>query len=98
MPGRPCDASCDTVVTISALIDTGAVFALLDRTDRWHRICVDAFRQLHLPLVTSEAVLAELFHLVGDNRREVEAAWKFVRSGAVVLAAIQDRSLEKFRR
>jgi hypothetical protein len=25
-------------------------------------------------------VLTELFHLVGDNRREVEAAWKFVQA------------------
>src|SRR5271166_3407319 len=77
----------------NALIDTGAILALLDRTDRWHRICVDAFRQLRLPLVTSDAVLTELFHLVGDNRKEMEGAWKFLHSGAVVLAAIEDREL-----
>ncbi len=59
----------------SALIDTGAVLALLDRTDRWHNLCVKAFRQLRLPLLISEAVLTELFHLVGDDRREMEAAW-----------------------
>ncbi len=80
-------------MTVNALVDTGAILGLLDRTDRWHRMCVDAFRQLQLPLVTSEAVLAELFHLVGDNRREVEAAWKFVRSGAVALAAIEHTDL-----
>jgi len=61
----------------------------LDRTDRWHRVCVDAFQRLRLPLLTSEAVLTELFHLVGDSRKEVEAAWKFVRSGALQLGAIE---------
>jgi uncharacterized protein len=66
-----------------ALIDTGAILALLDRTDRWHRICVDAFQQMQLPLVTSEAVLTELFHL----------AWKFVRPGALALAAIESSEL-----
>jgi uncharacterized protein len=71
-----------------ALIDTGAILALLDRSDRWHRVCLDAFQQLRLPLVTSEAVLTELFHLVGDDRREMEAAWGFVQSGALKLAAI----------
>ena len=76
-----------------ALIDTGAILALLDRTDRWHGVCVDAFQQLRLPLVTSEAVLTELFHLVGDSRREMETAWKFVRSGAIRLAAIKDSEL-----
>lgn len=73
----------------NALVDTGAILALLDRSDRWHTACVAAFRQLRLPLLTSEAVLTELFHLVGDKRREVEAAWKFVRSGALALGGIE---------
>ena len=75
------------------LVDSGAIIALLDRTDRWHAICVDAFQQLHLPLLTSEAVLAKLFHLVGDSRREKETAWKFIRSGAIRLATIEDSEL-----
>ena len=58
----------------STLIDTGAILALLDRSDRWHEACVGTFRQLRLPLLTSEAVLTELFHLVGDARAEMEAA------------------------
>jgi uncharacterized protein len=80
-------------VPTSALIDTGAILALLDRTDHWHNSCVAAFRQLPLPLVTSEAVLTELFHLVGDKRSEMESAWRFVRSGAVTLGPIEDMEL-----
>jgi uncharacterized protein len=75
------------------LIDTGAILALLDGTDRWHRLCVDAFQQLRLPLLTSQAVLTELFHLVGDDRHAVETAWKFVRSGALALATIEHSEL-----
>jgi predicted nucleic acid-binding protein len=77
----------------NALIDTGAILALLDRRDKWHGVCAAAFRQLRLPLVTSEAVLTELFHLVGDSRVEMEAAWKFVGTGAIVLATIEDSEL-----
>jgi predicted nucleic acid-binding protein len=80
-------------MSADSLIDTGAILALLDRTDRWHSICVDTFQQLRLPLLTSEAVLTELFHLVGDNRKEMESSWKFVRSGALRLAAIEDSEL-----
>ena len=76
-----------------ALIDTGAILALLDKTDRWHEPCVNAFGQLRLPLLTSEAVLTELFHLVGDTQREMEGAWKFVRSGALVLGTIEHSEL-----
>jgi len=77
----------------NAIIDTGAMLALLDRNDRWHGRCTAAFSQLRLPLWTSEAVLTELFHLVGDNAREVRAAWKFVRSGALTVAVMGDDDL-----
>jgi len=73
---------------VNALVDTGAILALLDRSDRWHRLCVETFSSLRLPLLTSEAVLTELFHLVGDERHERESAWKFVRSGALELATL----------
>ena len=82
-----------SAVPADALIDTGAILALLDKDDRWHESCVDAFQQLRLPLLTSEAVLTELFHLVGDSRKEMEAAWKFVRSGALVVGAIDHGEL-----
>ena len=76
-----------------ALIDTGAILAILDRTDRWHEACVDTFQQLRLPLLTSEAVLTELFHLAGDSRAEMEAAWALVRSGVIVMATIENAEL-----
>ena len=81
----------------SAVIDTGAVLALLDRNDRWHEPCKNAFRQMRLPLLTSQAVLTDLFHLVGDGRAEMESAWKFVRSGALVLGTIEDAELPQLR-
>jgi predicted nucleic acid-binding protein len=77
----------------NGLIDTGAIVALLDRSDHWHQRCADAFKQLRLPLFTSEAVLTELFHLVGDDGGQVRAAWKFVRSGALTIAPINDADL-----
>jgi predicted nucleic acid-binding protein len=78
---------------VGGLIDTGAILALLDGDDRWHAACVAAFGELRLPLMTTEAVLTELFHLVGDRRHEVAAAWKFVRSGAVTVATLGDADL-----
>ncbi|MBV9759145.1 MAG: hypothetical protein JO340_01160 [Acidobacteriaceae bacterium] len=95
MRARPYVAGCAGRIrmTVNALIDTGAILALLDRNDRWHTACVEAFPQLRLPLLTSEAVLTELFYLVGDSRREMAAAWKFVRSGAVYVATIEHSEL-----
>jgi predicted nucleic acid-binding protein len=80
-----------------ALIDTGAILAILRRNDGWHEPCQNAFRQLRAPLLTSEAVLTELFHLIGDTRAELETAWGFVRSGALVLGTIEDAELPQLR-
>src|SRR5436190_12859383 len=77
----------------SILADTGAILAILDRDDGWHRRCVEALKRISLPLLTSEAVLTELFHLIGDRSYEVERTWKFVRSGSLILAPIMDAEL-----
>ena len=80
----------------SALIDAGALIALLDSSDEWHRACCQAFVNLRLPLLTSEAVLTEVFHIVG-RRREPEAVWGFLATGAVTVGAITDSDLPLLR-
>jgi uncharacterized protein len=79
------------------LIDAGAILALLDERDRWHKPCVDVFRQVRLPCLTSEAVLTEVFHLLWRSRIGAEAAWKFVRSGAIAVGAIPDPEFQHVR-
>jgi predicted nucleic acid-binding protein len=74
-------------------VDTGALLALVDADDRWHKACVGAFSAIRKPLATSAAVLAEFFHLVGSNPREVAAAWGMVRSGAITVRPIDDGDL-----
>ena len=75
------------------LIDTGAILALLNPLDRWHQACVEAFEQIPLPLATTAAVLAELFHLLERERKDVTACWRFLRSGAVTILPITDADL-----
>ena len=71
------------------LADTGAILALIDADDRWHARCVEAFEDLRLPLATTSAILAELFHLA-DHPGEGRAAWRFIRSGAITVLPITD--------
>jgi predicted nucleic acid-binding protein len=79
----------------STLLDTGAALAILNDRDPWHEVCIETFRQLRLPLLTSEAVLTELFHLFGRFRGDSESAWTFIRSGALALAAIAEDELPR---
>lgn len=64
--------------------------ALLDANDSWHERCVEAFSLLKLPLATTAAVLAELFHLLGNHPNDLESAWKLLRSGAILILPITD--------
>lgn len=80
-------------MNVRALADTGALLAYLDRSDSWHEPCREAFASFRLPLLTTTAVLTELFHLVGDSPREMAAAWAFVRSGSLTVAGISDGDL-----
>jgi predicted nucleic acid-binding protein len=75
------------------LIDTGAILALIDRDDRWHSRCAEAFKDLRLPLATSAAVLTEVFHLLEHERRSVAAVYGLLRSGAVTVLPIADGDL-----
>jgi uncharacterized protein len=78
-------------VKIHGLIDTGAILALLDRGDEWHDRSVRAFEEIPLPLATTAAVLAELFHLL--RPRERAAAWRLLRTGAILTLPIDDEDL-----
>ncbi len=44
-------------------------------------------------IVDIRSRIGQLFHLVGDSTREVRAAWKFVRSGALTIAPMGDDDL-----
>jgi len=77
-------------VEARGLIDTGALLALLDADDQWHQPCCEAFAQSRLPLASTGAVLAELFHLLGEGKRSLSAAWSLLRSGAIMILPITD--------
>ena len=75
------------------LIDTGAILAILESDDDWHQSCLTALRSVRLPLLTTEAVLTETFHLTGMNPHRTEKTWAFVRSGALSIGAMGDSDL-----
>lgn len=80
-----------------ALIDTGAIVAYLDRNDRWHRPCVEALRSVRLPLLTTSAVLTEVFHLILRDFGGVDRAWELLDSGAITVASIGGSDLAPLR-
>lgn len=81
------------MVASKALVDTGAILAILNKHDPWHSACAEVFEQIGVPLLTSHAVLTEVFHFMGSNRHDLETAWKFLRSGVIVVGSIEQSEL-----
>jgi uncharacterized protein len=80
-------------MTANGLIDTGVIVAVVDRKDPWHASCVEAVREFRPPLLTSVAVLAEVFHLLCRDRVDIEVTWDFLGSGIVAIGPITDADL-----
>jgi uncharacterized protein len=81
----------------SALIDTGVILALIDRDDDWHTLSVEAFHRARLPLLTTEAVLTEVFHLTERNVHDLQGVWRLLRSGAIDLTPITNEELPQIQ-
>jgi len=77
----------------AALIDSGAILAVVEADDYWHSACLEALQSVRIPLFTTEAILTELFHLIGESAHNIGKAWNFVRSGAVTVRPVDDSDL-----
>ena len=77
----------------AGLIDTGAIVAIVDADESWHAACLEALASVEMPLLTTEAVLTELFHLIFARSLSLDRAWRFVRSGAVSVRSTGDSDL-----
>jgi predicted nucleic acid-binding protein len=74
------------------LVDTGVLLALIDRDERSHEACADAFSRIRLPLLTTLAVLTETFHFA-LKRNLRQPIWNLVREASIVLAPVTDAEL-----
>jgi len=77
----------------AGIIDTGAIIAIVAADQEWHDACLDALASLEMPLLTTEAVLTELFHLIAARNLNVNQTWKFVLSGAITVHSMDDSDL-----
>jgi uncharacterized protein len=79
------------------LIDSGAILALVDQSDRWHKACLQTLPTLPLPFLTSEAVLTELFHFVITHHLDPDPLWRFFSAGVLQLSPIPNAELPELQ-
>ena len=64
---------------VRALVDTGAVVALINRDDRYHRVAVDWFQHFRGQLLTTEAVITETAYVLAASPVHQRAALAWVQ-------------------
>ena len=70
------------------LADTSALYAFLDASEPTHEQCKAAIAAAPLPLVTTVAVLTELFHFVLKRMKDQSGVWRLLRSRQVEISPI----------
>lgn len=79
----------------SALLDTGALVALLDKSERNHERCVTFFEEFQGQLLTTEPVLTEVLYLLNASIKAQKASIEFILKGGATLVPQSIESLER---
>lgn len=79
------------------LLDTGAIVALLDRTETYHDPCVQVVEHLERPLVSCEAVIAESCYLLRRLPGAAETVLENVERGVFQIPFQLSRSAAPVR-
>ena len=79
----------------SILLDTGALVALLDRSEKNHGRCAGFFSSFRGNVYTTEPVLTEALYLLGPSARAQRACIEFILQGGATLVPQSAASLAR---
>ncbi|MDI6729130.1 MAG: PIN domain-containing protein [Thermodesulfovibrionales bacterium] len=79
-------------------IDTGPIVALFDKNDDKHSLCLNIFKKIQEPLITTWPVLTEVFYLLSFSSRVQDDMWEFIERGVVSIYAIDKDLMKTCRR
>lgn len=79
----------------SILLDTGAFVALLDRSERNHKRCVEFFNSFRGKVYTTEPVLTETLYLLAPSAKAQKACIEFILRGGATLVPQSSSSLAR---
>jgi predicted nucleic acid-binding protein len=76
--------------SFEVILDTGPLVAWLSHSDQHHEWCSRVLENLRLPLVTTEAVIAETAHHLLGYDQSADALCEILESGALEIAPISN--------
>jgi predicted nucleic acid-binding protein len=77
------------------LLDTGALVALLDKSEKNHHRCVEFLKDFKGKLLTTEPVLTEAVYLLGPSVKAQKICIEFISKGGATLVPQSPESLSR---
>jgi uncharacterized protein len=80
------------------LLDTGVIVALLDKSERFHRQCIEVMGDISDPLITCEAVITESCYLLRNISGAADAILANVEKGIFSISLSLAPAAESIRK
>lgn len=81
----------------SAIVDTGPLVAMIDKSDKDHKRCVEWFKNFQGSLISTEAVLTEALYLLNLSTSAQMSCLDFFIRGILELRAVVPNELAAIR-
>ncbi len=65
----------------NVLLDTSCIVALLDKSERFHKSCLEVVTSVNANLITCESVITESCYLLRNYSKAIEAIFKNIEAG-----------------
>lgn len=75
------------------IIDTGAIVAIISKSDQYHEQCINISKQYEPPFFTTWAVLTEALYLLRANHKHIKDLFQYFHLGLIQLEEIPQSAL-----
>ena len=82
----------------AAIVDTGPLVAFLDQTERHHRWVAERIKELDVPLLVCEPVLAEAMYLLSRHSAAQDMLLEYLENRALNIAIQIDEHIGALRK
>ena len=82
-----------TVIHSDVIVDTGPLVAILDRSDKYHTVCLETLKIIRPPMWTTWPVLTEVAWLIRNQPKGLQRLWTLVDTGLLKIAVLPDYCL-----
>jgi len=77
------------------LLDTGPLVALIDKSERNHKTCLEFFKAYSGNILTTEPVITEALHLLNNQFRFQKTCMDFILQAGIEIIPQTKKSLER---